>query len=114
MQLSCVLEAYSKASDPKLRCNASVIIGAYLKASLQLSLGDYDAFSSRWSGGELMVDTLLDLLLALTGDESHLVVKAVCNTAKVCVCVHVYVRACACAHVVHLCEYCVCGVCMYV
>ena len=90
MQLSHVLDIYSKAADPKLRGNASVIIGAYLKASLQLSLGDYDAFSSKCPGGGLVVDSLMDLLLTLTGDESHLVLKAVCNTAKVCVCLSVW------------------------
>jgi huntingtin len=79
-----VVKTYSDNSDPKLRGHVATVIGAYLRSSLHLSLGRYTHFASKWTQDDLKAEDLIEHLVKLSTDESHLVLRSLCTAAIDC------------------------------
>ena len=78
-----MLKTYSDNSDPKLRGHVATVIGAYLRSLLHLSLGRYTHFASKWTRDDLKAEDLIEHLVKLSTDESHLVLRSLCTAAIV-------------------------------
>ena len=78
-----MIKDYAENSDPKLRGHVATILGAFLKSSLRLSLGLYGQFVSKWTKKDVEVKDLVENVIVLSTDESHLVLRAVCTAAMV-------------------------------
>ena len=78
-----VIDRFSVASDPKLRGNAAILCGTFLRSVLKLSLGEYPKHFTHCSSATPETSQLVSMLIKLAADDSHLVMKAVCQGAKV-------------------------------